>query len=682
MHIIASQLGFVILLGIFFIGAVGSLLFKKDSLANIWSSLSAVAGAIWGLLFVIFIVIAGYDLSFSMGRLAFPLFSISFHIDKLSAFFIFIISLITLFCSIYGFGYVKHYYKKYSIGALGFFYNIFILGMLLVVSASNGIFFLIAWEIMSIASYFLVVYDRDEDSNIKAGFLYLIMTHVGTAFIVLALLLFYKFTGSFDFEAVKSSVALIPLSVKNTIFILAMIGFGTKAGIVPFHIWLPSAHPAAPSHVSALMSGVMIKTGIYMMIRIFLDILQPIPLWWGITVIIVGSVSALLGVLYALTEHDIKKLLAYHSIENIGIILLGVGSALTFTSLGMPSLALFGLGAALFHTLNHATFKSLLFLGAGSVINQTHTRNMEEYGGLIKYMPKTAFFFLVGSMAISALPPFNGFFSEWMTFQALLQGMTASNIFVKSIFMLAAGSLAVTGGLALACFVKAFGVTFLARPRSPEVAQAKESSPSLILGMGALAILCLLFGIFSGYLEILFLNIGSSLGMSRDISPIITPPLGGNLIAPNGFGLVSASAYFVFFVLAIFVVVVLVKFAVNRNQKTRVSSTWDCGTDLTPRMEITSTGFARSIILIFSGILRPSIQHDIEYHDSEMRYLPKSRTVSLGMRDVYVYYFYNPLHKLVNILSSRANMIQGGSINMYAFYILIAVMVALFLSPK
>ena len=679
-NLLTSGSGFFLLLLFYTLGAIGSLIFKKkDEWANGWQSLFAIVGSLWGIFFSISAFMTG-DLSFAAYSSVFPLLSFSFHIDQLSAFFIFVISLITLFCSLYRIGYIKHYYKKYSISALGFFYHLFIMDMLMVVTASNGLFFLIAWEIMSIASYFLVVYDHNDVNNTKAGFLYLVMTHVGTAFIILAFLLMYKFTNSFDFESIQAQSVAIPVFIKNSIFILALIGFGTKAGIIPFHIWLPAAHPAAPSHVSALMSGVMIKTGIYMMIRLFLDILQPIPLWWGITILIIGSLSALLGVLYALAEHDIKKLLAYHSIENIGIILLGFGSALVFISLGNTLLALFGLGAALFHTLNHATFKSLLFLSAGSVINQTHTRNMEEYGGLIKYMPQTAFFFLVGSMAISALPPFNGFFSEWLTFQTLLQGMTSVNILVKSTFVLATGALAITGGLALACFVKAFGATFLARPRSTEVAHAKESSLSQLIGMGALALCCLLFGIFSGYLGSLFKNIGTHLTVFRNISlpPILSSKI--NFIAPNNFGSVSALALIVFLILALFIVVLLVKFVINRNQKTKIGATWDCGTNLTQRMEITATGFARSIILIFAGILRPSIQNEIEYRDSKIRYFPKSRTVTLRTRDIYRLYFYLPLNKFITTLSVRAKAIQSGSINMYVFYILIAVAIALFLS--
>jgi hydrogenase-4 component B len=485
-NLLVSPTGFIVLLALFFAGAVGSLAFRtNDALANRWSAACAIAGSFWGICFAVLAILSkkGCSRAFQFGP--FPLFSLSFHIDMLSAFFVFVIALIALLSSVYGLDYVKHFYKKYDIGALGFFYNVFIFGMLIVVTADNALWFLVAWEIMSVASYFLVIYDHKNPENIKAGFLYLVMTHVATAFIMLAFLLLYKYTGSFNFAALRAGAALAPGSIKNVVFILAMIGFGTKAGIVPLHVWLPSAHPAAPSHVSALMSGVMIKTGVYMMIRLFLDILQPIPAWWGLTVLIAGAASSLLGVLYALTEHDLKKLLACHSVENIGIILLGLGASLSFLSLGMPALSLLGLIAALFHILNHATFKSLLFLSAGSVMSETHTGNMEKYGGLIKTMPQTALFFLIGSMAISALPPFNGFFSEWLTFQSLFRGIATLDFSAKWVFIASAGSLAFTGGLALTCFVKAFGSTFLARPRSREAGHAKESSFAMLAWHGS-----------------------------------------------------------------------------------------------------------------------------------------------------------------------------------------------------
>ncbi|MDP2642436.1 MAG: hydrogenase 4 subunit B [Candidatus Peregrinibacteria bacterium] len=679
-NMIASPSSFIFLLICLMVGAIGSLLLRKyDDIANKWSGIFGIIGSLWGIIFSISAITIGNNQSFTLGESGFQFLSLSFNIDALSAFFIFVISLIALFCSIYGIGYVKHFYKKYDIGALGFFYHLFLVGMLLVVSASNGIFFLIAWEIMSIASYFLVVYDRNDEQNVKAGFLYLLMTHVGTAFIISAFILLYKFTGSFDFEVIKANVGLIPLFVKDIIFVLAMIGFGTKAGIIPFHIWLPAAHPAAPSHVSGLMSGVMIKTGIYMMIRIFLEILQPVPAWWGLAVLVVGAVSALIGVLYALTEHDIKRLLAYHSIENIGIILLGLGSSLMFSSMNMPSLALLGFVATLFHTLNHATFKSLLFLSAGSVINATHTRNMEEYGGLIKYMPYTAFFFLIGSMAISALPPFNGFFSEWLTFQSLFEGIKLLDFPQKWIFISAAGSLAFTGGLALACFVKAFGSTFLARPRSEEVMHAKESSFSLKLAMGGIAVLALLFGVFSGPMISFIKKIGENLAIFKNAPALLSASTQG-VGLENGTAYVSGPAFFIIFIIVAFIAVIFVKYLINKNQKIKIGATWDCGTDLTPRMEITSTGFARSIILIFKGLLKPSIQYEIDYQDSESRYLQKSMNVTLGVEDVNNSYIYKPLQKFINALSVKAKKIQGGNINAYILYIFAALIITLFLA--
>ena len=661
------------------LGAAGALIFRKnDQFANFFGSFFAVAGSAWGVIFALLALSADASQVYEIGTASFPLLSWSFNIDKLSAFFIFIISLISLFCSIYGIGYAKHFYKKYSIGSLGFFYNIFIVGMLAVVSASNALFFLIAWELMSLSSYFLVVYDRKDKNNVEAGFLYFVMTHIGTAFIIISFLLFYKFTGSFDFDVIKENSANIPSLAKSAIFLLALAGFGTKAGIIPLHIWLPSAHPAAPSHVSALMSGVMIKTGIYMMIKIFLDIFTDAPLWWGLAILIIGSVSSLLGVLYALTEHDLKRLLAYHSIENIGIILLGLGSALAFASLNMPGLAIVGVAAALFHTLNHATFKSLLFLGAGSVISQTHTRNIEEYGGLIKYMPQTAFFFLVGSMAISALPPFNGFFSEWLTFQALFKGMTSLDAGAKWVFLISAGSLALTSGLALACFVKAFGATFLARPRSKEIKQAKESALSLRFGMASLAILSLAFGLFSGRVSYVLVKIGESLGGLGGSSPAISFSSTQSIVIDSGFSSVSAPAIAGFIAIPLIITAIAVIYLINKNQKVKIGATWDCGTELTPRMEITSKGFSRSIVMIFKGILKPSKQMDIEYHDADIRYFPRSRTIALGITDAYNIYLCGPLNNFIINLSERAKKIQSGNVNAYVLYIFIALLAVIF----
>ncbi|MFA6963335.1 MAG: hydrogenase 4 subunit B [Patescibacteria group bacterium] len=670
-----AESSFIIALSLFACGAIFSLLAsRKDQLANFTSSAFAIFGSIFGIFSSILTIFKGGSFSFSLPS-TLPALSFSVHADLLSGFFVLVISLIALFASIYGYGYVKHYYRKYNIGSLGFFYNAFIAGMLLVVTAHNALFFLIVWEIMSLASYFLVIYEKNEIKNIQAGFLYFIMTHVGTAFIILAFLLLYRSTGSFDFEVIKNNIGLVSPHTQTLAFIFALIGFGTKAGIIPLHIWLPSAHPAAPSHVSALMSGVMIKTGIFMLIRLFLDIFPGGPVWWGITILAIGSISSVLGVLYALSEHDIKKLLAYHSIENIGIILLGLGSALTFNSLGLHTFAVLSLVAALFHTLNHAIFKALLFMGAGSVIQKTGTRNIEKYGGIIKYMPLTALFFLIGSMAISALPPFNGFASEWITFQSLFAGIRLGSPVAQWAFIVSAGALALTGGLAAACFVKVFGVTFLARPRSENIKNITESSSSLTFSMGMLAALTLILGVFSGYVSTALSKVAQGVSAFHEFNSKLNYQ-SSTIGTSDSFASISLIRIFLILGLALIVTFVIVRM-IARKQKLRKEITWDCGTDLGPRMEITATGFSRSIILIFASILRPTKEIETVYHEGNAKYFPKSHSLSLETTDVYKSYFYAPLQKMFAKASNFAKISQSGNVNAYILYIFIALIILL-----
>ena len=674
-NLLTSSNVFFFALILWLLGAFGSLVLRRnDQVANWWGNFFAIFGAIAALTASLPVLISGPVFSFSIAS-SLPLVSLSFNVDKLSAFFIFVISLIAFFTSVYALSYIKQYYRHYNIGALGFFYNIFLVGMVMVVSASNVLFFLIVWEIMSLSSYFLVIFENKEKDNVKAGSLYFIMTHLGTAFIALAFLLLYRATGFLDFGAIKENIGVATPLVKNIIFILAFIGFGTKAGIIPFHIWLPSAHPAAPSYVSALMSGVMIKTGIYMFIRIFMDVMPDAPLWWGVVILIFGATSSLLGVLYALTEHDIKKLLAYHSIENIGIILMGLGGSLVFWSLNMMPLAILGLVAALFHTLNHAIFKSLLFMGAGSVISATHTRNMEEYGGLIKYMPQTAFFFLIGSMAISALPPFNGFFSEWLTFQSLFAGVGALDVSVRWVFVLAAGSLAFTGGLAAMCFVKAFGAVFLARPRNEEVCHATESGITPRISMAALAALTLIIGFSAGPTANILSGVVNDLSIFHSSQPAFySTALTVGL--RNNFASVSMPLILISILVALAFTFFIVSF-ITRNKKIKIGATWDCGTALDSRMEITSTGFARAVISIFRGVLMPTKQVSVEYRDEDMRYFQKTETVELGVHDIYQSHFYQPIYLFIIKVSEQVKRIQSGNVNMYILYILIILMALL-----
>lgn len=651
------------------IGSVASLLMQKNPRVSYVSNTFSIIGLIFGLIFAGNALLAHSSFATTI-QTSYPMFNLSLHIDALASFFILIVSIVALPASFYGIGYMRQYSKTYNLGLFGFFYNLFLISLYLVITANNGLYFLFVWELMSLSSLFLVIFENRKAQIIKSGFIYFVMTHAATAFILLSFLLLFQSTGSFDFEVIKRSSGTIPLAIKSIVFLSMIIGFGTKAGIVPLHIWLPRAHSAAPSHVSSLMSGVMIKIGIFMLFKMFIDILPQTPLWLGFVVLIIGATSSILGVLYALSEHDIKRLLAYHSIENIGIILLGLGSGLIFIALHQPALAILAITAGLFHTLNHAIFKSLLFLGAGSVISQTHTRNIEEYGGLIKLMPYTAIFFLVGAVAISGLPPFNGFVSEWLTFQSLFKGIASQGLLIKSVFIFSTGCLAFTGGLAAACFVKAFGITFLARSRSVMSKKAKESSAFLLTGMGFLAVLCLLFGVFSSYVLTHIQEVTKDLGAFTKSPSLLKI---SNLSLHVNHSSIELNMMVVLIAMIGGIALAFgIALSLSRKQKTVLRTVWDCGYNvLSPRMEITATGFSRSLILIFKGIFQPSKQHDVEYVDSDIRYFSKSKTVTLGIVNIYEAFLYYPLHNGLDYISKQVKKIQSGNVNQYLFYIFV-----------
>ncbi len=673
--LLLSSTGFFGFLSLFLVGALGSLLcMRRDALANYVGNSFAALGSLGALVFSFVALTSGRAPTFTLPA-ALPWLNFSIHIDPLSAFFMMVISLISVFCSIYALGYVRHFYGTYNIGSLGFFFNVFIASTLLVASAHNALLFLIVWELMALSSFFLVIYEHKQKENVEAGYLYFIMTHTGTAFILMSFLLLFRATGSFDFDTIRASGAMISPLMASLIFVSALIGFGIKTGIIPLHIWLPSAHPAAPSHVSAVMSGVMIKTGIYMLVRIGFDLLPHTQLWWGFLVITLGAVSSIFGVLYALAEHDIKRLLAYHSIENIGIIFLGLGSALVFAALNQPTLALLGLVAALFHTLNHAIFKALLFLAGGAAVGQVHTRNIERYGGLIRFMPVTALCFLIGAMAISGLPPFNGFFSEWLTFQALFVG-AALSLPTKMLFVVAIAALAYTGGLAAACFVKAFGAIFLARPRSEAVSHAVEATFPMQFAMAMLASLTVIVGFCAGKISLMLAGVATSM---QALSGAALP---GHFILAEvsvreGFATLSMPAVLAVLLMALGAIGLLTAI-LSRKQCVTTGPTWDCGTALTPRMEITATGFSHSIIVVLRSVLRPTRQSAVEYHDAALRYFPKSRSVHFATPDVFLA-LYRPISRGMTRLSADVRRIQNGNVNAYILYIALTLLILLFI---
>ncbi len=601
--------------------------------------------------------------------LSFPIssvFGFLFCGDALSGFFIIAISVLTFSVSLYSIGYTSS--MKHQ-GLMGFLFNLFILSMIAVVTSGNIVTFLISWETMSVVSYFLVTIDRDKESA-KAGLLYAVMTHIGTAFIIVSFLLLYAYSGSADFAGIRASAAGFPLEIKSLVFLFAVIGFGTKAGVIPLHTWLPKAHPAAPSNISSLMSGVMIKTGIYGIVRIAVDVLGKGPEWWGIAVLVVGAVSSILGVLYALMEHDIKRLLAYHSVENIGIILLGIGASMMFRSGGLYNLAAVALIAGLYHTLNHAVFKGLLFLGAGSVMHATHTKNMDDMGGLMKAMPYTGLFFLVGSVSICALPPFNGFVSEWLTFQSLLLGFSSASVTSKIVSPLGGAALALTGALAAACFVKAFGISFLGMARSGHAEKAKESSGSMIAGMAVLAVLCLVLGVLPGVVTSILspavYSLTGAVGPTSAMSFLHIDETAASL-----------SPAMILITMAVMSAATLAfVFVAGGRRKLSYGDSWDCGIPaLNARMQYSAAAFTKPIRMIFKRIYLPRRELRVSYILKP--FFVRSIKYSGEITPFFEKFLYEPATDVIQKIAGKVRLLQSGSLHLYLGYILITLVLLL-----
>ena len=416
---------------------------------------------------------------------------INFQKDWLSIYFVLIIILIFIPVAIYTKGYIMEYKKHYSVKYMLFLIILFVASMIGVVLADNGIEFLVFWEIMSISSFFLVIYEYMNKENLKAGIFYFVMTHISGLFLMIMFAFLYKYTGSFDFnEIIKFSVNFSSKQ-KYIIFILALFGFGAKMGIVPLHAWLPKAHPTAPSNVSALMSGVMLKVALYGFIRVIFVFLTSTPLICGVIVLVIGTITAIFSILNALLQNNIKKLLAYSSAENIGLIFAALGISMIVINYNLKMLASLALTAALLHCLNHAIFKSLLFLNAGSVLYATGTKNMDELGGLHKSMKFTAICTFIGTCAISAVPPFNGFASEILILRSFIEAITTvSNIWIIILIFSCGIIVALTSGAAFYATVKSFGITFLGKPRTEKAEHVKIIPISMNIGQGITCYTC------------------------------------------------------------------------------------------------------------------------------------------------------------------------------------------------
>ncbi|BCB95683.1 hydrogenase 4 subunit B [Dissulfurispira thermophila] len=635
------------------------------------ASLMALFGGIWtvgsGVTERIVLMIGLPDLPFHL------------RLDPLSGYFLSIIGLLSFFVSIYSTGYVKGFLGRRSVTRLVIFYCLFIAGMFMVVLADDALFFLISWEAMAAASYFLVLYEDEKSENRKSAFLYMVVAHIGAVAILLSFGVMAGFAAGFEnfngftFDAMRQT--RFPGQWATAAFLLAFFGFAAKAGVVPLHVWLPEAHPVAPSNVSALMSGVMLKTAIYGIVRVTFDLLNVFPWWWGAFVLIVGIISAVMGVLYALMQHDLKRLLAYHSVENIGIILIGIGLAMIFKSFNLPMMAALALIAGLYHTMNHAMFKGLLFMGAGAVLHATHERNMEEMGGLIHHMPWTAALFLVGCISISALPPFNGFVSEWLTFQAFLLSPSLPIPMIKLLMPMGAALLALTGALAATCFVKAFGVTFLGHWRGHHKPHIHEVDWSMRSAMFMTALVCLLLGIlptlYIEWMDILSEQlVGAKLSASATLS-------GWMWLTPVSPERASYSGIVVFTgILAIYVIVYLI-LHVNPGKIHR-GPIWDCGFEkLTNRMQYNATSFSMPIRRIFGFLFKIKEEVSLVPQSAHPAF-PKKLHYELKVRDRFWNWIYKPIADVSFWCSRKVGMLQQGRIQAYLIYSFVTIILLLF----
>jgi hydrogenase-4 component B len=603
-----------------------------------------------------------------------PVFAWTVRLDPLSAWFNLALAILGFAVSLYSFGYLRPMERTRNLGVLGFFYNLLLLSLTLVFVASDVFFFLVAWEVMALAAFCLVTYEHEKPEARRAAVVFLIMSHAGTGLLLAAFLVLAGFGNTLDFARFHLLASQLPPAERDAIFVLFFLGFGVKAGIVPLHIWLPDAHPVAPSNISALMSGIVIKTGIYGMARVFFDFFGPPPLWAGTVVLAVGLVTGLVGVLYALQEHDLKRLLAYHSIENIGIIVIGFGAALLFRTLGYPTLAAIAIVAGLYHTLNHAIFKGLLFLAAGSVVQSTGTRNMEEMGGLVRRMPATSLFFLVGAVAISGLPPLNGFVSEWLTYQALLAGFGTTQSLTRLMFPVAGSLLALTAALAAACFVKAFGVPFLALPRSEAAAAAREGSTTMQFGMGMLATACFVLGLGASWILPAFDSITQQTVGLRVSPSLVAHGMALRAGAVRG-GSVSPAGIAVVFLALTGTAAFLIGRRIRRAAVTKVPA-WDCGLPgLTADNEYTATAFSKPLRLIFAAFYRPRREIHPEFEVSP--YYPSAIRFESEIEPAFEKHFYGPLKDWIFNRSRQMRAIQAGSIHAYLAYIFVTLIALL-----
>ncbi len=595
-----------------------------------------------------------------------PFIGANFRLDALSAFFLCVVDLGAAAASLYALGYGRHEKAPWRVLP---FYPAFLAGMNLVVLADDAFTFLLSWEFMSLASWALVMAHHKERGNAEAGYIYLVMAAFGTFCLLLAFGLLAGPDGGYTFNAMRAGQPS-PL-IEALILALVLIGAGSKAGLVPMHVWLPLAHPAAPSHVSALMSGVMTKVAVYGFVRIVFDLLNGGSWWSGLVVLVLGGITAALGVLYALMQHDLKRLLAYHTVENIGIIFIGLGLSLAFQANGMLASAALALTAALFHVFNHSLFKSLLFFGAGAVLTATGERDMEHLGGLIHNMPLTSFAFLIGCVAISALPPLNGFVSEWLTFQAILISPSLPQWALKLTIPAVGALLALSAALAAACFVKAFGITFLGRARGRAAETASEVDRFSLVAMFAFAGLCLLAGILPGFIID---------GLAPTVSGLVGAHMPGQASVPWLSIVPIAESRSSYNGLLVFIFIALsggiAAIAVHRfaSHALRRSDAWDCGfPNADPGTQYTAGSFAQPIRRVFGTLVFRAREHVEMPPPGSL----KPARFEATLRDLVWDGIYAPIAGGINYAADHINWMQFLTVRRYLTLVFVSLIMLL-----
>jgi hydrogenase-4 component B len=583
-------------------------------------------------------------------------FAFGLVVDRLAGFFLMLISAVAAPIALFSLSYAEHLSGK-AWRWFWFLLPLFILSMALVVVASTAFAFMLGWELMTLLSAGLILIEGDSEDRRRSLFLYLVMMHAGAAAVLAAFFLFVPHAPTLTFAAMRAAAGGFPTSLRMAIFLLSFFGFGMKAGIVPLHFWLPKAHAIAPSPVSALMSAVMLKTAIYGFLRLTFDVVGAPQAWWGYLVLATGVVTAVLGILYALEEQTLKRLLAYSSIENIGLIYVGLGLAMVFRARGLTALAALALIAALFHALNHALFKGLLFLGSGAVYQSTGTLNMEELGGLLPRLSGIGISFLIGCAAAAGLPLLNSFVSEWLIFKALLNGLALGPAPVLPLLI---GAVALTGALACACFVKVFGITFLGRPRSDAAQGAKAVPENMDLSLFAMAAVCILLGVHPGAaLHPLYALAGTLL-------PDATLPVE-----------LTAISHMMAIVAGTVVVIVVITMCLKKRTSRRVE-TWACGLPgLTERMQYTATSFSKPLRSVFARVYQPARHLDIEPVGEP--YFP----VRISYRSVRTTSFektlYRPAVGFVVGAARQLRRLHTGNIQVYLLYIFLTIVSLLLL---